>query len=34
LLSYLIHVFLDQVSSSRIEETDERPDQMDSCPNA
>jgi hypothetical protein len=33
LLSYLIHVFPNQVSSSRME-TDEQPDQMDLYPNA
>jgi hypothetical protein len=33
-LSYLIHVFPNQVGSSCIEETDEQPDQMDSFPNA
>jgi hypothetical protein len=33
-LSYLIHAFLKQASSSRMEETDERSDQMDFYPNA
>jgi hypothetical protein len=33
-LSYLIHVFPNQVGSSRMEETDEQPDQMDFYPNA
>jgi hypothetical protein len=33
-LSYLIHVFPNQVSSSRMEEMDEQPDQIDFYPNA
>jgi hypothetical protein len=33
-LSYLIHVFLDQVNSSRMKKTDEQHDQMDFYPNA
>jgi hypothetical protein len=33
-LFYSIHVFPNQVGSSCIEETEEQPDQMDSCPNA
>jgi hypothetical protein len=33
-LSYLTHIFPKQASSSRMEETDEQPDQMDFYPNA
>jgi hypothetical protein len=33
-LSHLIHVFPNQVGLSRMEETDEQPDQMDFYPNA
>jgi hypothetical protein len=33
-LSYLIHVFLNQVSPSCMEETEEQPDQMDFYPSA
>jgi hypothetical protein len=33
-LSYLIHAFPNQVSSSRMKEMDEQPDQMDFYPSA